>query len=265
MVKKQWKGALVGAAALLLLPAVALAVPGLAFSPAEVRIADMGGGGSASFQIDVLITGLEPGTAVAAYDLGIIYDPAVMVMTNFIGFTDRLGVEGDTVFSEDQLGDVTSLWDYRQPSTATGLGAYEGPVLGTPDITGQGVINQGSLRFSQASSLEQNALLALQDYSINSTLILFSIQFTVPLTGQNKGTQLRFVDDTSYAGFPGTGSLLDVKLSTDADPFGLIAHYLPKTNGSVQVPEPGILALTLLGLGGALAGRHRRRPGRQPI
>ncbi|WP_295429559.1 PEP-CTERM sorting domain-containing protein [uncultured Thiodictyon sp.] len=257
--KTDWARRLLGAAALALLPAPnALAIPELQLVPDSYSFVPGSGGGTETISVDVTITGLDNVTAVAGYDFGIIYDPARMVLTNFSGFTDKLGTpDNSTVYNEDYLGDVNSLWDYRAPHPD--LGAYTGPVLGTPGITGQGQINQGSLRFTQLSYLDRSALMALQDYAANSNLLLFTLTFQVD-TGSNWSSSIRFVDDRDYAGYPGIGSLLDIKLSTPTDPNAETPSYLTRTGVSVEVPEPASLILALVGLGVLGARRAKSAP-----
>jgi len=257
--KTDWARRLLGAAALALLPATnALAIPELRLVPDSYSFAPGSGGGTETISVDVTITGLDTVTAVAGYDFGIIYDPARMVLTNFSGFTDKLGDPANfEAYNEDYLGDVNSLWDYRAPHPD--LGAYTGPVLGTPGITGQGQINQGSLRFTQLSYLDRAALMALQDYAANSNLLLFTLTFQVD-TRLKWSSSILFVDDRDYAGYPGTGSLLDIKLSTSTDPNAETPSYLTRTGVSVEVPEPASLILALVGLGVLGAGRAKSAP-----
>ena len=50
-------------------------------------------GATASF--DVRVTGMQNGgLSLSTYDFGIAYDPALMTLTNFSGFTGALGDEG---------------------------------------------------------------------------------------------------------------------------------------------------------------------------
>lgn len=261
--KTVWARRLLGAAALALWPAAnALAIPELQLVPESYNFVAGSGGGTESVTFDVMITGLDSTTAVAGYDLGIIYDPARMVLTNFSGFTDKLGDPSNfDAYNEDYLGDVNSLWDYRAPHPD--LGAYTGPVLGTPDITGQGQVNQGSLRFTQLSYLDRSALMALQDYAANSSLLLFTLTFQVD-TGSRWSSSILFVDDRNYVGYLGTGSLLDIKLSTPTDPNAETPSYLTRTGGTVVVPEPASLILAVVGLGGLGAGRAKARRRRPP-
>ena len=134
--------------------ATTLAVPELRLTPSSYDLIPNAGGGTEEVSFDVLITGLDATTLVAGYDFGIIYDPAHLTLAGFDGFTDRLGDESQfEVYNEDYLGDLNSLWDYRARHET--LGDYTGPVVGTPVITGQGVKNEGSLRFTQASYLER--------------------------------------------------------------------------------------------------------------
>jgi hypothetical protein len=259
-------------ALLLLLPWSAGAVVKLELAPPLYEFGDFEGGGTAQAEFDVQITGLTAGVGVAGYDLGLIYDPSIMTLASFGGFTDRLGDPDALLFPEvananhleynpgpPETGN--SLWDYRADHPS--LGAYEGPVLGAPDITPGGTINEGSLRFSQASFLLRNELLALQRPDVNDTLVLFSLIFDVDTTEQNhkRSTPLRFVDDRDYAdwtGDPNTG-LLDVKLSTEDDQDALDSRYLDRSNATVSVPLPGAMWLVGLGLGVLGACRLRRR------
>ncbi|MBK1629782.1 hypothetical protein CKO31_03300 [Thiohalocapsa halophila] len=267
-------------ALLLLLPWSAGAVVKLELAPPAYKFGDLEGGGTAQAAFDVQISGLDNGTpgdtsddiAVAAYDFGLIYDRSIMTLASFGGFTDRLGdptalfeVENADPLEYDSGPPETgnSLWDYRADHPSPSLGAYEGPVLGVPDITPGGTINEGSLRFSQASFLFRDELLALQEPDVNNTLVLFSLIFDVDTREQNhkRSTPLRFVDDRDYAdwtGDPNTG-LLDVKLSTEDDLDALDSRYLDRSNATVSVPVPGAMWLVGLGLGVLGACRLRRR------
>lgn len=203
---------------------------------------------------------------MAAYDFGLIYDPSIMTLASFGGFTTLLGdpdfIENDGVFNADHLDpDVNSLWDYRANNPL--FGAYTGPVLGTPDITGAGEINEGSLRFTQISFMERADLLTLQEPDQNATLVLFSLIFDVDTTEQNhkRGTPLRFVDDRDYANWTGDPNegLLDVKLSTEDDEEALLSSYPDRSDAYVSVPVPASAWLMAFGLAVFGAVRARRR------
>lgn len=250
-------------ALLLLLPWSAGAVVKLELAPPLYEFGDFEDGGTAQAEFDVQITGLTAGVGVAAYDFGLIYDPSIMTLASFGGFTPLLG--DPDLFEVANAGpqdSPNSLWDYRADHPT--FGAYTGPVLGTPDITGADDINEGSLRFSQASVLFRNELLALQEPGVNDTLVLFSLIFDVDTTEQNhkRGTPLRFVDDRDYAGWTDDAdeALLDVKLTTTDDESDLDARYPERSNGFVYVPAPASVWLTALGLAmiGVINGRRRR-------
>jgi hypothetical protein len=235
------------------------AVVKLELSPPSYRFGDLAGGGTARAAFDVQITGLTDGVAVAAYDLGLIYDRSIMTLASFGGFTTSLGDPSQfQVFNTRYDEPPNSTWDYRDADPD--FGEYEGPVLGTPEDNGSFI--EGSLRLAQFSWLSRTELLALQEPDVNDTLVLFSLIFDVDTTEQNhkRGTPLRFVDDRDYAnwtGDPDTG-LLDVKLSTADDPDALEARYLDRSNGSVYVPVPASVWLMVLGLGVLVAARLRR-------
>jgi hypothetical protein len=217
------------------------------------------GGGTEIVTFDINVSGLSSATLVTTYDFGVIYDPAVMTLNSFSEFGPKLGNPNieifpgfPQVFNQDYLDNTNdsaavsveySTWDYRSDSTHTGLGAYTGPVLGTPDITGLGIINEGSLRFSQISNLSPSELELLQDPQINDSFTLFSLTFIVD-TSQSGSTEILFVDDRSYAGWPNQpGGEMDFKL-TD----GFTPTYLTLKGSGVSVPLPGTLLLMVFGL-----------------
>lgn len=220
------------------------------------------GGGSESVTFDVNVAGLSPGTVVSSFDFGIIYDPAVMSLSSFSGFGGGLGspaVDSFEALTTDHLDNtndsfdnpaankINSTWDYRAPSAEAGLGNYNGPVLGTPDITAAYSINEGSLRFNDVSLLTESELIALQNPAANDGFTLFSLSFDVD-TSQAAGTQILFVDDRSYDGWPNQlpGGELDFKLND-----GVTPTYLTLNGSSVRVgsvPVPGTLMLMLVGL-----------------
>jgi hypothetical protein len=245
-----------------LLMTVSLTASGVAkleLSPTRYEFGDLEGGGTAQAAFDVRITGLDSDVVVGFYDFGLIYDPSIMTLASFGGFTGLLGDPDQfEVLNGGPSDPVNSTWDYRTDHPT--LGAYTGPVLGTPVISGSGTPNEGSLRFSQLSLLGYSALRDLQQTTPTPTLALFSLIFDVDTSEQNhkRGTALRFVDDRDYANFGvGTGSLLDVKLGTSDAELENPA-YLPLQNASVFVPLPASVWLMTLGLGVLGVFRLRR-------
>ena len=244
---------------LMLLPWSASAVVKLEVSPPLYEFDVLEGGGTAQAAFDLQITGLTDGVAVAAYDLGLIYDPSIMKLASFGGFTTLLGnPDSFEVFNTSYDESPNSTWDYRDPDPD--FGAYIGPVLGTPASNGNFI--EGSLRFAQLSGLPRNELLALQNPAVNDTLVLFSLIFDVFTTEQNqrRGTPLRFVDDQDYANWTGDPNegLLDVKLSTEDDQDALLSSYLERSDAFVSVvPVPA--SAWLMGVGLAVFGAVRAR------
>lgn len=208
-------------------------------------------GGSASVSYTVQIGDL--GTdVISAYDIGLIYNPAVLTLLSF-SFSDRLGDSSAfEVLEEGPDGATNSTWDYRDNSTSntgfTGLtyapaGGID-PDLGTPDITAANSINEGSLRFSSVSLLSLAALQTLQGAG-NNARPLFEVTFNVDLDVAAR-SPLLLVYDTDYTG-TGTGAELDIKFNG-----GNTAQYPERRNGEViiaAVPAPGSLLLLLTGLG----------------
>ena len=229
------------------------------------------GGGSIQLTFDIVVGGLSADQPlIADFDFGIIYDPAVMGLSSFSGFGNRLGnpaVDSFEALTTDHLDNTNdsfdnpasnatnSTWDYRDPSAAPSLGAYTGLVLGTPDITDAYSINEGSLRFTESTLLTEAELNALQDPATNDSFTLFSLTFNVD-TSQGHSTEILIVDDRYYENWDPnqTGGVLDVKYFENAVP-----RYLTLNGSRVSVPLPGTLMLMLSGLLFVLRLHGRKR------
>lgn len=282
MTPSEWTGRLACAVALLV-PALACADPKLELSPARYDFADFAGGGQTTATFDVQITNLDAGVLIAGYDFGLIYDPLVMTFASFSGFDpdgplgDPDPSRNDLIFDLPQVVNKDYLdlpWDYRDDY---GLGAYEGPILGTPYWETPGYY-EGSLRFSQVSNLCRDSndflncffdfdtdLLTLQPHGDGGAYTLFTLTFDVNTTQHKSGTPLAIIYDQEYEDYE-TFALLDVKLSTPTDPNAELARYPERSNGAVWVPAPATAVLMLAGLiGGATIRRVRRSTTRASV
>lgn len=218
------------------------------------------GQAAAQVTFDVTVSGLTVADEVlSAYDFGIAYNPSVLTLnTPAFAFTSLLGDEGlFEVFNFDHLDpDVNSLWDYSADHPA--LGAYQGSVLGTPDITAAGIINEGSLRFAQISLLDVATLRSLQDPLNSDGFTLFSLTFNVN-TASAQSTDVLLIDDRAYADYGSVmTNLLDFKLSDPGTPtYPTLNNSSVSVTGATGIPEPG--ALWLLGSGLLALSLSRRR------
>jgi hypothetical protein len=276
---------LLAGSALALLPVLpAAAAPTLAIVPQGPTNFTVGQVG-AQVTFDVQIQGLGAGEVLSFYDFGIISDPTVILLSSVSGFTSRLGdasanngTDPTEVYNRNHLDETNdpsapspvtgtdcggtgyfatcnSLWNYTQADVD--LGAYVGPTLANgPVITSAGAVNQGSLRFYQASSLDEATLQSLQNVA-NGTFTLFSLTFDV-ITDAVASTPILFVDDRDYANYdPVNGPfLMNVALNDPFEP-----QYLQRTGSQVviaQAPVPATALLLLPGLVGMARLRRRR-------
>lgn len=282
---RQFTQSLIAGSVLAMLPVLpVIAAPTLPIVPQGPTQFNVGAPG-AQVTFDIQIQGLVTDEVLSFYDFGIISDPAVITLASATGFTNLLGnpaasdAFGPTeVYNQNHLDQTNdpfapvpvtnadcgatgyfftcnSQWDYTQADVD--LGAYVGPVLGTPIVTAAGDVNQGSLRFYQSSYLDAASLQGLQNPT-GGTFTLFSLTFDV-ITALPASTPVVFVDDRNYANYdPINGPwVMDVKLNDPFDP-----RYLERTGSQVvvgQVPLPATWALLAIGALGAGAARRLRR------
>lgn len=264
---KKWLILGVAAAASLGVQATAMANLSLSVVPLT-GISFTVGQAPAQAEFSIQFQNLGPtADAVAAYDFGIAYDPTVMTLAaaGFSGFTDKLGdplfIADAGVINNDHLDSErsvppdsweNSVWDYTAASIL--FGPYVGPALAHgPIITGGGIINEGSLRFSQISLMSIADLLNLQGATVDSILPLFRLIFDVNTTIAAT-TPIFIVDDRLYATWDGsvTTGQLDTKRE-EAPPGGVAPSYYPTLVGSSVTVGPAVAPVPatwmLIGLG----------------
>jgi len=221
-------------------------------------------GATASF--DVRVTGMQNGgLSLSTYDFGIAYDPALMTLTNFSGFTGALGDEGggDVLNAGPNDPFANADWNYQTfVNLVWAPGNFNGVGLGTPtkDPGGTPPYWEGSLRFSQLSFLDDVALKGLQ----SDDFLLFGLTFDIN-TQAAGSTAISIIDDRDYAGFspaaPGQDvGQLDYKSATlpITDNYYLTRVGSGVTVAPAAVPLPATLLL-MLGALAALAPPTRRR------
>jgi len=223
-------------------------------------------GATASFEVRV--KGMQsqntPPLSLGAYDFGIAYDPSIMTLSSFGGFTGALGDEG--------IGDVLNAgpadpfgnadWNYQTfVNTLWTPGTFNGTALGIPtkDAGGTPPYWEGSLRFSQLSFLDDAALKGLQ----SDDFLLFDLSFDIDTTVAGS-TALAIIDDRDYAGFAPAGPGQDVgQLDYKSGVFPVTDnYYLNRVDSGVTVspaaaPAPTTLLLMLGALAPLLVRRRR--------
>ncbi len=223
---------------------------------------------------------------ISAYDIGIIYNPALITLQSFAFDAGNLlgdpslhdGEDATEVLQIDHLDntndpiplegteDANSTWDYRDnsnsqnpPDTGQTYSPAGGadPDLGTPDITAANVINEGSLRFASASYLDIGALQILQGLSQenpfgNEITPLLHVVFEVDLDAPGR-TPIEIVYSTDYD--PADEDVLDIKYNG-----GTFAQYPERISGEIVVAAPAPASWLLLLPGLALLGSRRPCP-----
>ena len=228
------------------------------------------GGGTTTLTLEVIISDLhgdmfEPAgdDFITDYDIGLAYDPAVLSLASFDGFSNFLGNEGAfEVLNAGPLDAPNNSFDYTADSTT--FGAYNDTVVGSGPVAAMlGGISfmEGSLRFTQSSLLDPISQL---DTLQPDSFILFSLTFDVDTTVAQT-SEILLVDDTDYVGFTGNPAQgeLDQKYN---DPQGGTppARYAVTTDASIriataqQIPLPSTLLLMLCGVL-AIGERYKRR------